>query len=47
MRRVRPFMKPPYNLRLRLEYAGVRLAAALARAIPLQAASWLSGKLGA
>jgi Kdo2-lipid IVA lauroyltransferase/acyltransferase len=45
MRRVRPFMKPPYNLRLRLEYAGVRLAVALARAIPLQAASWLSGKL--
>ena len=45
MRRVLRFMKPPFNLRLRLEYAGVRLAVALARAIPLQAASWLSGKL--
>ena len=35
----------PKGLRLRLEFAVVWLAMVLARAMPLQAASWLSGKL--
>jgi len=38
-------MKFPNGLRLRLEFAALWLAIVIARAIPLQAASWLSGKL--
>lgn len=38
-------MKYPKELRLCLEFAAFWLAVALARAMPLQAASWLSGKL--
>jgi len=38
-------MKLPKDLRLRLEFAGFWLAIVIARAMPLQAASWLSGKL--
>ena len=38
-------MKLPRELRLRLEFAGLWLAVVVARAIPLRAASWLSGKL--
>jgi len=35
----------PRELRLRIEFAGFWLAVAIARALPLQAASWISGKL--
>ena len=38
-------MKFPKGLRLRLEFATLWLAIALARAMPVQAASWLSGKI--
>ena len=38
-------MKFPKGLRLRLEFAGLWLAIVIARAMPVQAASWLSGKL--
>ena len=38
-------MKFPKGLRLRLEFAALWLGAAIARATPVQAASWLSGKL--
>src|SRR5271165_692786 len=38
-------MKLPRELRLRLEFAGFWLAVVMARAIPVQAASWISGKL--
>jgi Kdo2-lipid IVA lauroyltransferase/acyltransferase len=38
-------MSLPQNLRYRLEYAGFRLAEAGAHALPLETASWLSGKL--
>ena len=38
-------MKFPKGLRLRLEFAALWLAVVIARAIPLQVASWLSGKL--
>jgi KDO2-lipid IV(A) lauroyltransferase len=38
-------MKLPKGFRLRLEFAAVWLAVVIARAVPLQAASWLSGKL--
>ena len=38
-------MNVPKGLRLRLEFAALWLAIIIARAIPLQAASWLSGKL--
>ena len=38
-------MKFPKGLRLRLEFAALWLAVVIARAMPLQAASWLSGKL--
>jgi Kdo2-lipid IVA lauroyltransferase/acyltransferase len=40
-----PLMTFPKGLRLRLEFAAVWLAVVIARAMPLQAASWLSGKL--
>ena len=40
--RLMKFLK---GLRLRLEFAALWLAAVIARAIPVQAASWLSGKL--
>ena len=33
------------DLRYRLEYAGFRLAEGVARAMPIESASWLSGKL--
>jgi Kdo2-lipid IVA lauroyltransferase/acyltransferase len=38
-------MTLPKGLRLRLEFAGLWLAIVLARAIPVQAASWLSGNI--
>ena len=38
-------MNFPKGLRLRLEFAALWLAIIIARAMPLQAASWLSGKL--
>jgi len=38
-------MKFPKGLRLRLEFAALWLAVVIARAMPVQAASWLSGKL--
>jgi KDO2-lipid IV(A) lauroyltransferase len=38
-------MKLPEGLRPRLEFAALLLAITIARAMPLQAASWLSGKL--
>lgn len=38
-------MKLPRNARLWLEFSGLWLAASLARAMPIEAASWLSGKL--
>jgi Kdo2-lipid IVA lauroyltransferase/acyltransferase len=38
-------MKFLKGLRLRLEFAAIWLAVVVARAMPLQAASWLSGKL--
>ena len=38
-------MKFPREFRLRLEFAAVWLAIVMARAIPLQVASWLSGNL--
>ena len=38
-------MKFPKGLRLRVEFAALWLAVVIARAIPLQVASWLSGKL--
>ncbi len=38
-------MEVPQDWRYRLEFAGFWLAAALARAMPVEAASWLSGKL--
>jgi Kdo2-lipid IVA lauroyltransferase/acyltransferase len=38
-------MKFPKGLRLRLEFAALWLAVVIARAIPLQVASWLSGNL--
>src|SRR5271165_5567154 len=38
-------MKLPRELRLRLEFAGFWLAVVIARAMPVQTASWLSGKL--
>ena len=38
-------MKFPKGLRLRLEFAALWLAVVIARAIPLQMASWLSGNL--
>jgi Kdo2-lipid IVA lauroyltransferase/acyltransferase len=38
-------MKFPKKLRLRLEFAALWLAVVIARAIPVQAASWMSGKL--
>ena len=38
-------MKFPKGLRLRLEFAALWLAVVIARAMPVQAASWLSGNL--
>jgi Kdo2-lipid IVA lauroyltransferase/acyltransferase len=38
-------MKFPKELRLRLEFAALSLAVIVARAMPVQAASWLSGSL--
>ncbi len=38
-------MRFPKNLRYRFEFAGFLLAELAARALPLEAASWLSGKL--
>ncbi len=38
-------MRLPQNLRHRLEFAGFLLAEACARALPLEAASWVSGSL--
>ena len=38
-------MKLSQNLRFRLEFAGFLLAEAAARALPLEAASWVSGNL--
>jgi KDO2-lipid IV(A) lauroyltransferase len=38
-------MRLPKNLRHRLEFAGFLLAEAVARALPLETASWLSGSL--
>ena len=38
-------MRLPQDLRYRLEYAGFQLAEAGARALPLETASWLSGRV--